>query len=172
MICRNFKEKLPDLLLEPESAPDELLSHVESCAECDRELRELRATMGALDAWEAPEVSPWFDARMAAMLRREQQAPPPGWLERTRARLRFGEKLSLRPLAAAALITIMAVGGGVYAGFASRPTPVPAQSSSQVIRDLQSLDENAVVFQQLNQLDGQSSGNSSNAGNSGNSSSL
>jgi anti-sigma factor RsiW len=168
MICRNVKAKMPELLLDPGRAPEAMRSHVASCAECGRELEELRATMEALDGWEAPEVTPFFDARMAALLRQEQEARPAGWLERLRARLLFGEKSALRPLAAAALVLMMAVGGGVYADFSSHSAPVavPAQASSPVIRDLQSLDENAVVFQQLNDLDSQDAGNSgpSNSG--------
>lgn len=162
MICRNVKTKLPDLLLAPESVTVEVRSHAENCAECGRELRELKATMAALDAWEAPEVSPYFDARMAALLRSEQVAAPAGWLERMKARFLFGEKTHLRPLAAAALALIVAVGGGLYAGF-STPPAQPVQSSSPVIRDLQSLDENAQVFQQLNAMDQQDAGDGGSA---------
>lgn len=166
MICRNVKTKLPDLLpdllLDPAAVPAELRSHLESCAECSRELREIEATMSLLDGWETPEVSPFFDARMAARLRAEQEAAPAGWLERMRTRLLFGNHLHLAPLAAAALALMVAVGGGMYAGFsAPQPTPVPVQSSSPVIRDLQSLDENAAVFQQLNSMDDQQSAGSS-----------
>lgn len=154
MICRNTKSKLPDLLLDPESVPVEVRTHVSICADCSQELKELEAAMASLDAWDAPEVSPYFDGRMAALLREEKQKEPAGWLERMRARLLFGEKMPLRPLAAAALALVIAAGGGMYVGFSSHPTQ-PAQSSSPVIRDLQSLDENAVVFQQLNSMDQQ-----------------
>ncbi len=152
MICRNIQSKLPDLLLEPGSVAADVRAHVENCTECGRELRELRATMSALDAWEAPEISPYFDGRMTVLLRDEQRAPRAGWLERMRARLLFGESMRLRPLAAGALALAIAVGGGLYAGFVSQPAQ-PVQSASPVIRDLQSLDENAQVFQQLNSMD-------------------
>lgn len=162
MICRNVKAKLPDLLLDPESVSAEVRSHVDGCAECNRELREVRAAMAALDGWEAPGVSPYFDSRMAAMLREEQQAHPASLLERMRSRLLFGESMHLRPLAAAALALLIAAGGGLYAGFESHPAQ-PVQSSSPVIRDLQSLDENAQVFQQLNAMDQQDTGDNSPA---------
>jgi anti-sigma factor RsiW len=163
MICRNIKSKMPDLLLDPKSVSEDVRAHVAGCAECARELRELEATMAAMEAWEAPEVSPYFDGRMAVLLREEQQNPPAGWLERLRARLTFGEKMSLRPVAAAALALVVAVGGGMYGVFTDHAAPTPAQQQSQVIRDLQSLDENAQVFQQLNSMDEQDSGNSSAA---------
>jgi hypothetical protein len=153
MICRNIKSKMPDLLLAPESVPAEVRAHVEECAECAQELRELQATMAALDVWEAPEVTPYFDGRMAAMLREEQQSAPAGWLERMRERFLFGNKMHLRPLAAAALALMVAVGGGMYGVFNDHAAPAPA--ASPVIRDLQSLDENAQVFQQLNSMDQQ-----------------
>lgn len=161
MICREVKANLPDLLLSPQSASAELRAHVEACEACGAELRELRATIAALDAWEAPEVSPWFDGRMRARLREERALPPAGWLERLRTRWLFGEKTNLRPLAAAALALAIAVGGGVYEGFTTpQPVATPTQSASPVIRDLQSLDENAQVFQELNTLD-QDSGSAS-----------
>src|SRR5579884_3018184 len=116
MICRNIEAKLPDLLLDPESVPAEVRAHVASCADCGRELKELETTMAALDEWEVPEVSPYFDGRMAARLREAQEAAPAGWFERLRARFLFGESMHLRPLAAAALALAMAVGGGLYVG--------------------------------------------------------
>ncbi|HEX4006013.1 MAG TPA: hypothetical protein VHX60_07545 [Acidobacteriaceae bacterium] len=155
MICRNIKSNMPDLLLAPESVPVEVRAHVKDCAGCAQELRELQATMAALDVWEAPEVSPYFDGRMAAMLREEQNAEPAGWMERLRARFLFGNKMHLRPLAAAALALMIAVGGGMYGVFSDHAAPTPASAASPVIRDLQSLDENAQLFQQLNSMDQQ-----------------
>jgi anti-sigma factor RsiW len=161
MICRKVKANLPDLLLAPESAAAEVRAHAESCAECARELRELRATMAALDAWEAPEVSPYFDGKMAARLREEREAAPAGWLERMRVWVRFGNHMSLRPVAATALGVALLVGGGMYVEFTGQPQhPVPTAAASPVIQDLQSLDENQQVFQQLNLMDQQQANNS------------
>jgi hypothetical protein len=161
MICRNVKSKMPDLLLDPKAVSEDVRAHVAGCGDCARELRELEATMAAMDAWEAPAVSPYFDGRMSALLREEQQNPPAGWLERLRTRLMFGEKVSMRPLAAAALALVVAVGGGTYGFLTDHSVPAPAQQS-QVIRDLQSLDENAQVFQQLNSMDEQQDSGDSN----------
>ena len=154
MICRKVTASLPEMLLAPEQAGAEAREHLKVCAECARELKELQATMAALDGWSAPEISPWFDGRLQARLRDERAAAPAGWWERVRERMRFGERVSLRPLAAAALALTIAVGGGIYEGFtAPQPVATPTQSASPVIRDLQSLDENAQVFQELNSLD-------------------
>ena len=168
MMCRKVKANLPDLLLAPKSVPAEVRAHVESCAECGKELRELEATMALLDTWTAPEVSPYFDTRMAGLMREEQQAAPAGWLERMRERFLFGSHMHMRPLAAATLALIIAVGGGTYAGFGGFSNPQPAaQVASPVIKDLQSLDENAQVFQQLNSMDQQDAGDKGGgAGNS------
>src|SRR5580698_5085483 len=100
MICRKVKANLPDLLLAPKSVSAEVRAHVESCAECGKELKELEATMALLDTWTAPEVSPYFDTRMAGLMREEQQAAPAGWLERIRARMLFGNHMHLWPWAA------------------------------------------------------------------------
>jgi hypothetical protein len=154
MICRTVKSKMPDLLLAPESVAADVRSHVESCADCAKELRELEATMALMDTWEAPEVSPYFDGRMQVLLREEKEAEPAGWWERLRARFAYGEKVNMRPLTAAALALVLAVGGGLYEGMFTHHTQ-PTQADSPVIRDLQSLDENSQVFQQLNSMDQQ-----------------
>jgi hypothetical protein len=164
MICENVKTSLPDLLLAPKSVSADVRAHVEQCAECSRELKELEATMALMDDWKAPEVSPYFDTRMAVLLREEQQAAPAGWLERIRERFLFGNHMSMRPLAAAALALIVAVGGGTYAGFGGFSSPKPAPASP-VIKDLQSLDENAQVFQQLDSMDQDAGDNGGGAGN-------
>jgi anti-sigma factor RsiW len=163
MICRNVKSNLPDLLLDPQSVAPEIRAHVENCADCGKELRELQTTMGLMDVWEAPEVSPFFDARMAALLREEQQAPQAGWLERMRARWMFGNSMHLRPLAAAALAVMIAAGGGLYVGLSGNQVK-PVQAASPVITDLQSLDENQQVFQELNSMDQQNSGDDGGSG--------
>jgi hypothetical protein len=169
MICHRVKANLPDLLLAPESVAADVRAHVDGCADCARELRELEATMMVLDAWDAPEVSPYFDGKMSVRLREEREAAPAGWLERLRGRLLFGNHMNLRPVAATALAVALLVGGGMYVGFSGQPQhPVPAASASAVIQDLQSLDENQQVFQQLNSMDQPDAGNSGSGG-SGNS---
>ncbi|MGC2498631.1 MAG: hypothetical protein WA374_12875, partial [Acidobacteriaceae bacterium] len=81
MICREVQKRLPDLLLDRERVPVEVRAHVADCAECGKELRELESTMALMDAWEAPEASPYFDGKMAVRLREEQAVAPAGWLE-------------------------------------------------------------------------------------------
>jgi hypothetical protein len=156
MICRIAKTKLMDLVEESaqDSALMETRKHVAECAECRRELEELRATMALLDGWEAPEPSPYFNARMSALMRSEREAEPAGFFERLRARLLYGSNMHLRPVAAGALVLLLLAGGGTYAGFMSATHPAPANTSATV-RDLQSLDDNSQVFQQLNALDQQ-----------------
>lgn len=157
MICRKFeteyKKVLPDLLLDPDRVPAAVRAHVEQCADCSRELKALESTMLALDAWESIEPSPFFDARMAARMREERAAQPAGFLERMRTRLLFGSSLNLRPIAAGALALLLLIGGGTYAGFEGLHPVAPATAASPTVRDLQSLDENAQVFQQMNSLD-------------------
>lgn len=169
MICREVKTSLPDLLLAPKSVPAEVRAHVESCAACGKEVKALESTMALMDAWDAAEVSPYFDTRMAVLLREEQQAAPAGWVERMKARFLFGNRANLRPLMAGAMALVVAAGIGTYAGLGSfeHKQPVAVQASP-VIRDLQSLDENAQLFQQMSTLDQQDT-NSDNGGGAGSS---
>jgi hypothetical protein len=162
MICRMTKANLENLLLDPEKVPVEVRKHVEDCSECSQELAALESTMLALDAWEAPEPSPFFEARMAARLRSEREAPPAGFFERLRARLLYSSNLHLRPVAAGALALLLLIGGGTYVGV---NWTQPA-SPSAAVRDLQSLDENSQVFQQLNTLDQQDDDSDSGQSNS------
>jgi hypothetical protein len=160
MVCREMKESLPDLLLAPKQASAEVRAHVESCAECGKELKELETTMALMDAWEAPEVSPYFDTRIAVQLREEQESAPAGWLERMKARLLFGNRVNMRPVMAAAMALVVAAGVGTYVGldgFSTHRT-TPTVQASPVIKDLQSMDENAQMFQQLSTLDQQQQG--------------
>lgn len=158
MICRKleteFKKALPDLLLDREQAPEAARAHVEQCEDCRRELAALKATMLALDGWEGVEPSPFFDARMAARMREARSAPPAGWLERMRARLTYGSREHLKPLAVGALALMLLIGGGTYAGISGLRSPVSVTpTASATVRDLQSLDENAQLFQQMDSLD-------------------
>lgn len=163
MICRMTKANFEDLLLDPEKVPVEVRKHVEGCPECSQELAALESTMLALDAWEAPEPSPFFEARMGARLRAEREAPPAGFFERLRARLLYGSNLHLRPIAAGGLALLLLIGGGTYVGVVSLNQP---SNPSAMVRDLQSLDENSQVFQQLNTLDQQDDDSDSGQSNS------
>jgi anti-sigma factor RsiW len=152
MNCRKVKASLADLLFEPEQVSVELRDHVAACPACRQELAELRATMNALDAWQAPEPTPYFDAKLFARLRDEQQAPPAGFFERLRARLLYSSNLHMRPVAAGALAVIL-IAGGSFAGFRLHQPPPQQPQESAAVKDLQSLDGNALVYQQLDTLD-------------------
>ena len=153
MGCRETKKtksKLVDLLLDPESVPAEVRHHVEECAECRKELRELQSTMVLMDEWAAPEVNQYFDARLLARVRAEHEARPAGFFERLRDRFVYGSSLRMQPLMAGALALVVLVGGGTYANLAWQASR-PHQSAA--VRDLQALDGNAQVFQQLDSID-------------------
>lgn len=158
MLKKGYEDALADLLLDPKRVSTEVRAHVEQCADCGAELKDLQATMLALDGWEAIEPSPFFNARMTARMREAREEKPAGWLERLQARLIFGNSLQLKPVAAGALALLLLAGGGTFAGLKHAETKTPVAASATV-RDLQSLDENAQVFQAMNTLDQGDSGN-------------
>jgi hypothetical protein len=147
---------LPDLLLDPAAVPVAIQKHVEACDPCraaiERELAGHREAMRLLEDWSAPEVTPYFESRMAALLREEQQRPRAGVIERVRSWMLL-TNLHMKPMAGvAALGLLLAIGGGAYVDLTqSQPAPVPQASAT--VRDLQSLDDNAQIFQQMNSLD-------------------
>ena len=154
--CKAAASVLPDLLLSREAASAFAKSHLEACPDCRRELSELESTMTLLSELEAPEPSPYWTVRMNARLREEQARPPGGWQgfkERMRTRIWLSNH-SLKPAAGVATLgLLLAVGGGAWLDTSSTHTVTPATQASNTVRDLQSLNENAQVFQQLSALD-------------------
>jgi hypothetical protein len=112
----------------------------------------MESTWKLLDEWQAPEPSAFFDAKLYARLRVEQTTTPASFFERAKAWLLYSTNLQMRPLAAGALATVLVIGGGTFALLDNQPA-VPAAPTSATVRDLQSYDGNAQLFQQLNALD-------------------
>jgi hypothetical protein len=153
MNCKNCQSVFLDMLLEPGSpAHAAERSHIESCAECKQEFKSLEATFALLDAWKAPEPSPYFDQKLAVRLREEQALAPAGWFERLKNRLLFNTGRQFRPALAGALALVLVVGGGTFAdvsGFLQHPEPPQA---SATVQDLQILDKNDQALQAMDQL--------------------
>jgi hypothetical protein len=159
MTCPEIKNNLAEVVYESRPLPEEIRKHLEECAGCTAELAEMEATWKLLDEWQAPEPSAFFDAKLYGRLRTEQATAPASLLERAKAWWLYSTNLQMRPVAAGALAMMLAVGGGTFA-LLDRET-VPPQTSATV-RDLQSYDGNAQLFQQLNALDGDEDNGASN----------
>jgi hypothetical protein len=149
--CKDSRDRLSDLLLDPAAVPASVNAHVSACADCREELASLRATFTALDAWTAPEPSPYFDTRLRARVREAQAAAPEGFLERMRSFLTFSTGRQLRPALAGALALALLVSGGSYVGLSGLPSFHNGQPSATV-NDLKLLDNNAQALQQMDQL--------------------
>ena len=155
--CAGMDTELAGVLLDPGPASAKVQAHVAECERCQGELAELKTTMQALDAWKAPEPSPYFLTRLGARMREEREAPAAGWLAGTIARLRatlaYGPGLHARPLAAVALTVMLLVGGGTYLSVTDiMQPPQPAAQNAAVVHDLQTLDSNAQVLDQMEAL--------------------
>ena len=155
-MCTGMEETLADLLLDPAAAPENVTTHVAGCADCRRQLEELRATMALLDGWEAPEPNPFFMTRFQARLAEERKAAPSGWaarlVDRVRARILYGPQLHARPLAAMALTIMLILGGGAYLGVTNWEQQAAPSHEAAVVHDLQTLDSNAQLLDQLEDL--------------------
>ncbi len=81
MNCRSIHEHLLDVAQGIVPAPPEVEVHLAECRDCAHTLQSLRSTMDLLDDWKAPEPSPFWDVRMQARLREEQQKASAGWLQ-------------------------------------------------------------------------------------------
>lgn len=151
MTCPEIKNNLAEVVYESRPLPEEIRKHLAECAGCTAELAEMEATWKLLDEWQAPEPSAFFDAKLYARLRTEQATAPASLLERAKAWWLYSTNLQMRPVAAGALAMMLAVGGGTFA-LLDHGTAAPQASAT--VRDLQSYDGNAQLFQQLNSLDG------------------
>ena len=151
MNCRSCLTSLPNLLLDA-TAPSNAAAreHLAACPACNEQFRSLQATFDLLDAWKAPEPSPYFDQKLAVRIREEQAAPPAGWFERMRARLLFNTGRQFRPALVATLALVIIAGGGTAADLSLQPA-APVQASA-TINDLQILDNNAQAIQTMDQL--------------------
>ena len=159
--CKAFAGAMPDLLFDPARASAAAQAHLAACLACQRELSQLQRTMQALEGWHTPEPSPFWNARMGARLREEQAAPARGWSgfsEKLRTRLWLSNH-KLNPAGVAAFGLLLAIGGGTWLNLATQPAP--SAQASNTVRDLQSLNENAQVFQELSALDAPDSGSQS-----------
>jgi len=155
--CAGMDAELAGMLLDARPASAKVESHVAECEHCQGELAELKATMQALDAWKAPEPSPYFMTRLGARMREERDAAPAGWfagaIARLRATVAYGPGLHARPLAAVALTVMLLIGGGTYLGVTDWMQPAqPANQNAAVVHDLQTLDSNAQVLDQMEAL--------------------
>jgi predicted anti-sigma-YlaC factor YlaD len=158
--CAEMDKKLASLLLDPAAAPAALPAkvqmHLAECDRCRRELDELRSTMALLDSWKAPEPNPYFLTRFEARLREEREAAPAGWLKGgialLRARFAYGPAAHVRPLAAMALTVLLLLGGGTYLGISDWNQPPAPPIQAAVVHDLQTMDNNAQLLDQLEDL--------------------
>jgi hypothetical protein len=112
--------------------------------------------MALMDTWEAPEPNPFFMTRFQARLDEERKAAPAGFMarlvNRIRARVLYGPQLHARPLAAMALTALMVLGGGAYLGVTNWEQPAPPSPHAAVVGDLQTLDNNAQLLDQLENI--------------------
>ena len=154
MNCKTCQTAFPDLLLDP-AAPANAAArdHIAACAVCAQQFAALEATVALLDTWDAPEVSPYFDQKLAVRLREEQAAPAPGWFERLKTRLLLNTGRQFRPALAGAMALLLIAGGGSFgiATFSHSPE-APAVKVSATVNDLQLLDKNEQALQQVDQV--------------------
>jgi hypothetical protein len=154
MRCEEIREMMPDLVSGGMGMSPEIGGHLSGCNACAAKMEEFRQTMALLDEWRVPEPSPYFDMRLQARLREEMAKPQAGWLAWFR-----------RPVLAAALTVLMAIGvglfftkgGGMYNSGGNEVAEVESQMQSvapgTAVSDLQSLENNHDLYADFDLLD-------------------
>jgi hypothetical protein len=153
MKCEEIREMMPDLASGLMGMAPEIDGHLAGCGACAGKMEEIRQTMALLDEWQAPEPSPYFDVRLQARLREEMAKPQAGGLAWFR-----------RPVLAAALTVLMAVGvglfftksSGIYKSGGGEIAEVESQAQvgpGTAVSDLQALDKNHDLYSDFDLLD-------------------
>lgn len=145
--CEQIRE---ELLLHPAAElPAALAEHARNCAECGAAVESLRKTWSLLDAWQAPEPSPYFDSKLQARLREEKANPQRegflAWLQ-----------VRWQPALAVALALALAVSAGV-SRLTTRPSQIADSNlavTTPAVSDLDKLDKNADVYNNFDLLYG------------------
>lgn len=151
MSCESYQNELMQSL-SGEPASTKLTKHMAGCAACTEEAEGLRATVAMLDAWKAPEPSPYFDQKMTVLLRDEKAKAPAGFFERMREYLLLSTGRQFRPAIAGGLALALLLGGGGYAGLSIVQGQHDSVQASAAVDDLQILDRNEQAIQQMDQL--------------------
>jgi hypothetical protein len=140
--CEELRGHLLDRMSAEKPLPENLAAHAQACTSCAADLESLRGTWKLLDAWPAPEPSPYFDSRLQARLREERANPQ---------RAGFLAWLGVRwqPALAASLALTLALVLGLV-GIDTRTAPPPQPSAA--VSDLQNLDKNADVYNNFDLL--------------------
>jgi hypothetical protein len=144
---------MPDLASGLMGMTPEIGGHLAGCGACAGKMEEFRQTLALLDEWRAPEPSPYFDVRLQARLREEMAKPQAGWLAWFR-----------RPVLAAALTVLMAVGlglfftknSGIYKGddvVAVNDGSAQSTEPGTAVSDLQALENNHDLYSDFDLLD-------------------
>ncbi len=144
MSCNELRDQLVDVACGTEASA-EVSKHVESCVACATTLNELRKTMALLDEWQAPEPSPYFDVRLQARLREEQQKARASWLDWFR-----------KPVLGAAAALLLAAGVVLiqtHDGTVAPQNQGPNYVAGTPAGDLHFLDKNSDVLQDFDALD-------------------
>jgi hypothetical protein len=153
MKCEEIQEVMPDMASGLMETTPEIRAHLAGCGACAAKMEEFRQTMALLDEWQAPEPSPYFDVRLQARLREEMSKPQAGWLAWFR-----------RPVLAAALTVLMAVGVGLFfnksdQGYKPADNIIAANDQVQsaepgtAVSDLQALEKNHDLYSDFDLLD-------------------
>src|SRR5260370_5199898 len=153
MKCEDIREMRTDGASGRMEITPEIGGHLAGCGACAGKLEEFRQTMALLDEWQAPEPSPYFDVRLQARLREEIAKPQAGWLGWFR-----------RPVLAAALTVLMAIGvglfltqnGSIYNPKNKKIAHIESQTQSgpgTAVSDLQALERNHDLYADFDLLD-------------------
>jgi anti-sigma factor RsiW len=161
MTCKKVREQFLDMTTVPYTGAPEIEAHLHACPACAAELASLRQTMALLDEWQAPEPSPYFDARLRARLREESAARPwYAWLRDVFSPVTLaGRRVALAGTVAALLLAgVFIYEGSHHVGAPTVTGPVLSDENlvhdrGTPVADLEILEKNEDLYANFDLLD-------------------
>jgi hypothetical protein len=155
MNCNQVRDTFLDVAQAGSNAvSSDVSTHLAGCAECAKIQSALQQTILAMDLWESPEPSAYFNTRFQARLAevKRQEALEPvgvfGWLRKPA----FGVPV-WRPMAAGALVCALAVRATMYKSPAVKSPMNTGTEASAAVNDLQKLEKNQDLYSDFELLD-------------------
>jgi anti-sigma factor RsiW len=154
MTCKEVKEQFLDMTTASYTGAPAAEEHLRSCPACAGELASLRQTMALLEEWQAPEPSPYFNARLRARLREEPASRSfAQWLRDALVPFTSGSRKLVLAGSMAALVIV-----GVVVKETSGPNQTITTVDSRpkagtAVGDLEMLDNNKDLYADFDLLD-------------------
>jgi len=159
-ICANVRERFLDLHAPGRGLASDatVAEHVSQCDECIHVWKSFSETMSVLELWQAPELSPFFTARLRAHVdgMEQQNTTASSYWEQAQSflfRRNFFGLRTWQPVLAGIVAVALMLGVNLYQKPITLPASGDVQMQSSGVHDLNKLQQNQDVYADMDVLD-------------------